>query len=164
MYLRIFWLIVIFKGKRPSSALQGILEALFFTSKYLLQNWRCAFSICEPSQVFKSGLAYTPQISLLYVRIERTHGASYFSREIWVAMLVFHIFQHGGMSALRLCEHARSPREKTLLRRILVLKSILFWYQTKHTIQGACLPSNPWIYCFFGCSTRVVTERTNLDL
>jgi len=64
-----FWLIVIFKGKRPSSALQAILEALLFTSKYPLQNWRCAFSICEPSQVLKSGLAHTPQISLLYVRI-----------------------------------------------------------------------------------------------
>ena len=46
MYLRIFWLIVIFKGKRPSSALQAILEALLFTSKYRLQNWRCAFSNC----------------------------------------------------------------------------------------------------------------------
>ena len=69
MYLRIFWLIVIFKGKRPSSALQAILEALLFTSKYRLQNWRCAFSICEPSQVLKSGLVYTPQISLLFVRI-----------------------------------------------------------------------------------------------
>ena len=71
MYLRIFWLIVIFKGKRPSSALQVILEALLCTSKYRLQNWRCAFWICEPSQVLKSGLAYcyTPQISLLFVRI-----------------------------------------------------------------------------------------------
>ena len=69
MYLRIFWLIVIFKRKRPSPALQAILEALLFTSKYRLQHWRCAFSICKPSQVIKSGLAYTPQISLLYVRI-----------------------------------------------------------------------------------------------
>ena len=34
MHLRIFWLIVIFKGKRPSSSLQAILEALLFTSKY----------------------------------------------------------------------------------------------------------------------------------
>ena len=69
MYLRIFVLIVDFKEKRPSSALQAILEALLFTSKHRLQNWRCAFSICEPSQVLKSGLAYTPQIPLLYVRI-----------------------------------------------------------------------------------------------
>ena len=50
MYFRIFWLTVIFKGKRPTCALQAILEALLFTSKYHLQNWRCAFSICEPSQ------------------------------------------------------------------------------------------------------------------
>ena len=64
-----FWLMVIFKGKRPSSVVQAILEAFLFTSKYRLQNWRCAFSICEPSQVLKSGLAHTPQISLLYVRI-----------------------------------------------------------------------------------------------
>ena len=69
MYVRIFWLIVIFKEKRASYALQAILEALLFTSKYRLQNWRCALSICKPSQVLKSGLAYTPQISLLYVRI-----------------------------------------------------------------------------------------------
>ena len=46
-----------------------MLEAFLFTSKYRLQNWRCAFSICEPSQVLKFCLAYTPQISLLYVRI-----------------------------------------------------------------------------------------------
>ena len=69
MYLRILWLIVIFIGKRPSSVLQAILEALLFTSKYRLQNWRCAFAICEPSQVLKSVLAYKLQISLLYVRI-----------------------------------------------------------------------------------------------
>ena len=69
MYERIFWFIVIFKEKRASYALQAILEALLFTSKYRLQNWKCAFSICKPSQVLKSGLAYTPQISLLYVRI-----------------------------------------------------------------------------------------------
>ena len=69
MYLRIFWLIVILRGKQPSSALQAIVEALLFTYKYPLQNWRCVFSICESSQVLKSGLAYTPQISLLYVRI-----------------------------------------------------------------------------------------------
>ena len=48
--------------------------------------------------------------------IERFHMTSHFSREIWVAMLVFHIFQHSGVSSLRLCEHARSPREKTLFR------------------------------------------------
>ena len=47
---------MIFKGKRPSSALQAILEALLFTSKYRSQN-------------LKSGLAYTHKISLLYVRI-----------------------------------------------------------------------------------------------
>ena len=40
---------------------------------------------------------------------------SHFSRDIWVAMLLFHTFQHGGISSLTLCEHARSPREKTLL-------------------------------------------------
>ena len=33
MYLRIFWLIVIFKGKRPSSVLQAKLEALLLTSE-----------------------------------------------------------------------------------------------------------------------------------
>ena len=49
---------MIFQGKRTK-----------FTSKYRLQNWRSVFSICEPSQVLKSGLACTPQISLLYVRI-----------------------------------------------------------------------------------------------
>ena len=31
-------MIVTFKGKRPSSALQAGLEALLFTSKYRLQN------------------------------------------------------------------------------------------------------------------------------
>ena len=48
--------------------------------------------------------------------IERIHMASHFSREIWVAMLVYRIFENGGISSLRSCEHARSPREKTLLR------------------------------------------------
>ena len=69
MYLSRFWLTVIFKGKRPSSALQAILEALLFISKYRLQNWRCAFSICEPSQVLKSGLAYTPQPNCKLVKL-----------------------------------------------------------------------------------------------
>ena len=31
-------------------------------------------------------------------------------------MLVLHTFQHGRISSLGLCEHASSPREKTLLR------------------------------------------------
>ena len=62
MYLRIFWLLVIFKGKRPSSALQAILEALLFSSKYRLQNWRCAFSICEPSVWF---CTHTPNFAVI---------------------------------------------------------------------------------------------------
>ena len=49
-------------------------------------------------------------------------------------------------------------------RRFLVLESILSRYQTKHTIQSACLLSNPWIYWRFWFSTRVVTEKTNLRL
>ena len=40
-----FLLIVIFKGRRPSSALQATLEALLFTSKQRLQNWRCVFDL-----------------------------------------------------------------------------------------------------------------------
>ena len=60
---------MISERKRPSYAPQAILEVSLFTSKYRLQNWRCVFMICEPSQVLKSGLSYTPQISLLYVRI-----------------------------------------------------------------------------------------------
>ena len=41
---------------------------------------------------------------LLINNIERIHMTTHFSREIWVAMLVFHTFQHGGISSLRLCE------------------------------------------------------------
>ena len=64
-------MIVLFKGKRPRSVLQAKLEALLLklTSEKCVQNWRCVFSICELSQVLKSGLAYMRQISLLYVRI-----------------------------------------------------------------------------------------------
>ena len=52
---------------------------------------------------------------LLINNRQRNHMTSHFSREIWVDMLLFHTFQQGGISSLRLCEHARSPREKTLL-------------------------------------------------
>ena len=47
--------------------------------------------------------------------IERFHMTSQISREIWVAMLVFHIFQDGGKSPERLCEQPWSLSEETLL-------------------------------------------------
>ena len=64
-------MIVLFKGKRLRSVLQAKLEALLLrlSSEKRVQNWRCVFSICELSQVLKSGLACMRQISLLYVRI-----------------------------------------------------------------------------------------------
>ena len=53
--------------------------------------------------------------SYLKFAIERFHMTSQISREIWVAMLVFHIFQDGGKSPERLREQPWSLREETLL-------------------------------------------------
>ena len=70
------------------------------------------------------------------------------------------------MAGYPLSDYANTldPHVKKRFRRFLVLVSILPWYQTKHTIQSACLLSNPWICIRYWCSTRVVKERTNLRL
>ena len=69
--LFIFRLNIYNVGKRPRSVVQAKLEALLLklSSEKRVQIWRCHFSICELSQVLKSGLAYMRHISLLYARI-----------------------------------------------------------------------------------------------
>ena len=63
--------------------------------------------------------------SVLYVCIERFHMTSQISWEVWVAMLVFHIFQDDGKSPERLCEQPWSLSEETLL-----WKDFFCWYQS----------------------------------
>ena len=134
MYLRIFWLIVIFKGKRPSSALQAILEALLFTSKYRLQNWRCAFSICEPSQVLKSGLVYTPQISLLYVRIGEIIVSNILQARAAFSLLRFvcrlKLRGHVKLSSLKAPHHTNVCKISRLWGAILLRSLKTFYFQS----------------------------------
>ena len=75
-------------------------------------------------------------------------------------MSVFHIFQHGGISSLRLCEHARSPCEKRYLEKIscLVIDPVLI---PDKTYDPECLPpvESMDLLSFL---TKVNTARTNI--
>ena len=65
-----FWLIVIFKGiKTTKLCSTSYIRSFVVYLQVSFTKLKESFSICEPSQVLKSGLVYTPQISLLFVRI-----------------------------------------------------------------------------------------------
>ena len=55
-------------------------------------------------------------------------------------MSVFHIFQHGEISSLRLCEHARSPREKRYLEKMscVGIDPVLIPDETYDPVPASC--------------------------
>ena len=62
-------MMLICMGNRPISALVAWFAAFLLTSKNILQNLRCVFSMGVLSQLSKFSFVYRPQTSLPYVRI-----------------------------------------------------------------------------------------------
>ena len=103
------------------------LNTLKYPISYLIlsKNGNLFFFLCNITRPSPFALPH-PRWQLLWNDPKsRWVLTSQISREIWVAMLVFHIFEDGGKSPERLCEQSRSPREETLL-----WKDFLHWYRS----------------------------------